>query len=119
MLTVAVSVIDLKGSTRIQGTQHFPSFVCTHDWPGPSGLCVAEALACGTQVVAFHWGNAAELIYDHVTGFICDSLEEIVTVLPFNIGELERRECCGAFEKLVSADSDRYLQLYEPSDRRR
>ena len=30
----------------------------------------------------FTGGNAAEMIYDHVTGFICDNLEEIITVLP-------------------------------------
>jgi len=22
------------------------AYICTYDWPGPSGLCVAEALAC-------------------------------------------------------------------------
>jgi glycosyltransferase involved in cell wall biosynthesis len=90
------------------------AFVCTHDWPGPSGLCVAEALACGTPVVACHGGNAAEMIYDHATGFTCESLEEMVEVLPL-IGDLDRRECRGAFEQRFSAErmADQYLQLYE------
>ena len=76
-------------SAKTQGTQRVASFVCTYNWPGPSGLCVAEVLACGTPVVAFHGGNAAVLIYDHLTGFICDSLTEIVIVLPL-IGDLNR-----------------------------
>lgn len=45
------------------------AFVGSHNWPDPSGLFVAEALARGTPVVAFHGGIAAEMIYDHVTGF--------------------------------------------------
>lgn len=90
------------------------ALVCTHDWPGLSGLCVAEALACGTPVVAFHGGNAAEMIYDHVTGFSCESLEEMVEVLPL-IGDLDRRECRRTFDKRFSAERmvDHYLRLYE------
>ena len=54
------------------------AYICTYDWPGPSGLCVAEALACGTPVLAFHGGSAARVIYGHVTGFAYESLEEMV-----------------------------------------
>lgn len=38
------------------------ALVCTQGGPGPSGLCVAEAVANGTPVVAFHGVNAAEMI---------------------------------------------------------
>jgi glycosyltransferase involved in cell wall biosynthesis len=88
--------------------------ISTHDWPGPSELCVAEDLACGTPVLAFHGGSAAEMIYDHVTGFGCESLEEMVEVLPL-IGGLDRRECRGSFEKRFSAErmTEQYLRLYE------
>ena len=52
------------------------------------------------------------LIYDHVTGFICDSLTEIVIVLPL-IGDLNRIKWRGAFEKRFSAERmvDCYFQL--------
>lgn len=90
------------------------AYVCTHDWPGPSGLCVAEALACGTPILAFHGGSAAEMIYDSVTGFACESLDEMVEVLPL-IEDIDRRECRSAFEKRFSAErmTDQYLRLYE------
>jgi len=90
------------------------AYICTHNWPGPSGLCVAEALACGTPVLAFHGGSTAEMIYDYVTGFACESLEEMVEVLPL-IGDLDRRECRGSFEKRFSAErmTEQYLRLYE------
>ena len=89
--------------------------VCTQDeCSGSSGLCVVEALACGTPVLAFQGENAAEMMYDHVTGFACESLNEMVDVLPL-VGDLDRRECRGAFEKRFSAErmADQYLRLYE------
>ncbi|MEO7861448.1 MAG: glycosyltransferase family 4 protein [Nitrospirales bacterium] len=89
------------------------ALVCAQSPYGPSGLCVAEALACGTPVVAFQGGNAAEMIYDHVTGFACDSLDEMVAVLPLVRG-LDRRACRNVFEKRFSAErtADQYVHLY-------
>ena len=90
------------------------ALVSTDAGPGSSGLCVAEALACGTPVVAFDGGYAAEMVYDHVTGFTCESIDEMVEVLPL-IGDLDRRECRAAFEKRFSAErmADHYLLLYQ------
>ncbi|MDO9119279.1 MAG: glycosyltransferase [Nitrospira sp.] len=89
------------------------ALVCAQDGPHASGLCVAEALACGTPVLAFHGSPAAEMIYDHVTGFACESLEEMIEMVPL-IGDIDRRECRGAFEKRLSAErmTDQYLDLY-------
>ena len=36
----------------------------------PFGYSVAEAMACGTPVIAFERGSMAELIEDGVTGFL-------------------------------------------------
>ncbi len=105
---------EFRGDEKSDFLREALAYVCTHDWPGPSGLCVGEALACGTPILAFHGGSAAEMIYDHVTGFACQSLDEMVDVLPL-IGNLDRRECRGVFEKRFSAErmTDQYLQLYE------
>jgi glycosyltransferase involved in cell wall biosynthesis len=90
------------------------ALVCTHDWPGPSALSVVEALACGTPVVTLHGGTAEEMICDHVTGFACENLDEMVEVLPL-IWDLDREECRSSFEKRFSAErmTDHYLLLYE------
>ncbi len=90
------------------------ALVCTQGGPDTSGLCVAEALACGTPVVAFHGGHAAEMIYDHVTGFACDSLDEMVDVLPL-VRDLDRKACRNVFEKRFSVErmTDQYVHLYE------
>lgn len=90
------------------------ALVCTQGWPDASGLCVAEALACGTPVVAFHGGQAREMIYDHVTGFACDSLDEMFHVLPL-VKDLDRKACRNVFEKRFSVErmADQYVHLYE------
>ena len=90
------------------------ALICAQGWPDASGLCVAEALACGTPVVAFHGGPAGEMIYDHVTGFACDSLDEMVHVLPL-LKDLDRKACRNVFEKRFSVEriADQYVHLYE------
>ena len=47
-------------------------------------------------------------------GFACESLDEMVDVLPL-IENLDRRECRAAFEKRFSVErmTDRYHHLYE------
>jgi glycosyltransferase involved in cell wall biosynthesis len=90
------------------------ALVCTQTPPGSFAPFVAEALACGTPVVAFHDGYAADMIYDHVTGFACDSIGEMVDVLPL-VRDLDRRACRDVFEKRFSAErmTDQYVHLYE------
>jgi glycosyltransferase involved in cell wall biosynthesis len=90
------------------------ALLCTQSSPRPSGLCVAEALACGTPVVAFHGGPAGEMIYDHVTGFACDSLDEMVQMLPL-ARNLDRKGCRNVFEKRFSVErmADQYVHLYQ------
>lgn len=51
--------------------------VCPIRWDEPFGLVMVEAMACGTPVVALRRGSVPELILDGVTGFICDSPDEL------------------------------------------
>lgn len=41
-------------------------------WDEPFGLVMAEAMACGTPVVAYRRGAAPELVVDGTTGFLVD-----------------------------------------------
>jgi glycosyltransferase involved in cell wall biosynthesis len=79
-------------------------------WDVPFGIVVAEALSCGTPVIAFRRGSRPELIDDGVCGFLCDSLDEMkeaVTKLP----SLQRIDCRKVCEEKMSADHmvDQYL----------
>jgi len=42
----------------------------------PFGFSVAEAMACGTPVVAFRRGSMPELVDDGVSGYLVDTIEE-------------------------------------------
>ena len=47
-------------------------------WEEPFGLFFAEAMACGTPVIAFNRGAAPEVIEDGITGYIVEDVEAMV-----------------------------------------
>lgn len=82
-------------------------------WPEPFGLVMIEALACGTPVVACRVGSAPEIVEDGVTGFLCDSADELASALA-QVGELERAACRKAVAGHFSAERmvHEHLDLY-------
>jgi glycosyltransferase involved in cell wall biosynthesis len=47
-------------------------------WPEPFGMVMIEAMACGTPVIAFRNGAAAEIVENGVSGMLCDTVDELV-----------------------------------------
>ena len=62
------------------------------DWPEPFGLVMAEALACGTPVIARRRGSVPEVVRDGVTGFIGESDDELVELCR-HIDRISRAAC--------------------------
>ena len=58
----------------------------------PFGLSVAEAMMCGTPVIAFNRGSMPELIKDQRTGFLVNSIEEAVEAVE-KLGRIDRSVC--------------------------
>lgn len=58
----------------------------------PFGLSVAEAMMCGTPVIAFNLGSMPELILDGETGFLVNTTEEAADAV-FNIKSIDRKYC--------------------------
>jgi len=56
----------------------------------PFGLVLAEAMACGTPVVALDRGAVREVVDEGVTGMIFDNLEQMANELP-RVFDLDRR----------------------------
>ncbi len=79
----------------------------------PFGLSVAEAMLCGTPVIAFNRGSMPELILDGKTGFLVKNVEEAVEAVN-SIEFINRRDCLEwatsnfSREKMV----DEYLDVY-------
>ena len=81
-------------------------------WDEPFGIVVAEALACGTPVIAFRRGAMPELIQDGVNGFLVSTEEEMADAVT-NLHSVSRRACRDDAEARFSVDmmTDRYLQV--------
>jgi len=80
----------------------------------PFGLSVAEAMLCGTPVIAFNRGSMSELIIHEKTGFLADNIDQAIEAVE-DISKINRRECRDwsvaqfSQEKMV----DEYVKLYE------
>jgi glycosyltransferase involved in cell wall biosynthesis len=83
------------------------------DWPEPFGLAMAEAMACGTPVLALRRGSVPEVIEDGVTGFVRETEMELAAVAD-RVGELDRRDCRRRVEERfsVAAMTDGYETVY-------
>jgi glycosyltransferase involved in cell wall biosynthesis len=47
-------------------------------WDEPFGLVMIEAMACGTPVLALRGGSVEEIVSNGVSGYVCDSVDELV-----------------------------------------
>jgi glycosyltransferase involved in cell wall biosynthesis len=79
----------------------------------PFGLVVVESMACGTPVIAFRQGAMPELIEDGKTGFIVESVNEMLLMLR-TIHTIRRRDCRAYVERhfTVKKMVDEYETLY-------
>jgi glycosyltransferase involved in cell wall biosynthesis len=80
----------------------------------PFGLSVAEAMLCGTPVIAFNRGAMKELILEGKTGFLVHTTPEAVDAV-HKISQIRRKEChdhaLTKFSSQTMAGS--YIRLYE------
>lgn len=79
----------------------------------PFGMSVAEAMLCGTPVIAFNRGSMPELIQDGKTGFLVNNVSEAVSTIK-ELPQINRHYCHEwakskfSLEKMV----DDYYALY-------
>ncbi|MEP6614900.1 MAG: glycosyltransferase family 4 protein [Mucilaginibacter sp.] len=80
----------------------------------PFGMSVAEAMLCGTPVIAFNRGSMPELVKDRETGFLVNSIEEAVSAIE-EVKNINRLACREWSESQFSCDkmAGDYLELYK------
>lgn len=80
----------------------------------PFGMSVAEAMLCGTPVIAFNKGSMPELINDGQTGFLVTGVDDAVEAVN-QLGDIKRQDCRTWAESKFSKEkmvSD-YWDLYQ------
>lgn len=80
----------------------------------PFGMSVAEAMLCGTPVIAFNKGSMPELIKDGKTGFLVDNIEGAVDAIE-SVKNIRRQDCADWSTSQFSCDKmvKDYLALYQ------
>ncbi len=83
------------------------------DWPEPFGLVMIEAMACGTPVIARPCGSVPEVVMKGVTGFIADTVDEMVEAVK-RIDRIDRSRCLREARRRFSvrAMADGYEAVY-------
>jgi len=79
-------------------------------WEEPFGLVMAEALACGTPVVAFRRGSVPEIVKDGVNGYVVDTVDEMTEAVK-KLDVISSSECRKSVEKRFYLD--RMVNEYE------
>jgi glycosyltransferase involved in cell wall biosynthesis len=89
------------------------AMLAPYDWPEPFGLVLIESLACGTPVLAYRRGSIPEVIDDGVTGFVGETLNDLVEAVE-RVGSLNRLHCRQAFESRFTVErmAQDYLAAY-------
>ena len=82
-------------------------------WREPFGLVMIESMAAGTPVIAMKLGSVPEVIESGKTGFVCDSIDEMIQMVP-KATKLDRQTCREYVVSRFSVESmtDGYEKAY-------
>lgn len=108
-----VGEVDLAAKNELLGNSMAMLFPI--QWNEPFGLVMIEAMACGTPVLALPGGSVEEVVRDGISGFICNSIEDMAERAVNSISKIKPqtvREYARQFFSLERMVSD-YLELYE------
>lgn len=90
------------------------AFLNPIQWNEPFGLVMVEAMATGTPVISFKNGAAPELIKDGETGYLVDTVDEMVESIG-KIDRIDRKICRLHVEKHFTKEimTENYEKIYK------
>ncbi len=105
---------ELDSEQKKQWYRHAGATLFPIQWGEPFGLVLIESMACGTPVLAFREGSVPEIVEDGKTGFVVDSLSEMIDAVG-RIDSIDPRRCRKHVQKRFSVPSmaGRYSELYQ------
>lgn len=94
--------------------QKAKAFLMPVQWEEPFGLTMIESMACGTPVIATRRGAISEVVKNGVTGYIVDSISDMVAAVK-KIDKIDRAKCHEHAKKHFSIELmvDRYEEVFK------
>lgn len=112
-ITYIGPVNDLQKNELLQNAA---AFLMPILWNEPFGIVMAEAMACGTPVIGFARGSVPEVVKNNVTGFTCNTIDEMIHAVN-DISKIKRETVRLDAENRFSAEKicEAYLNIYNKS----
>ncbi len=106
---------DLEAKNELLGNSLAMLFPI--QWDEPFGLVMAEAMACGTPVLALPGGSVSEIVRNGVSGYVCGSVEELAaraqdvqgTLKPSEVRRYAEQHF--SLERMVAEYAELYAEL--------
>ena len=105
---------DVTNDEKIELMQNAKALLFPSLFHQPFAVVVLESLACGTPVITINNGSMPELIKHNETGFICNTITEMVNAIK-NINQIDPKKCredvIKRFDRIFMAKQ--YIKIYE------
>ncbi len=105
---------ELDNEQKKQWYLHARATLFPIQWREPFGLILIESMACGTPILAFNEGAVPEIVVDGKTGFVVDSLTDMIEAVD-RIDGIDPRECRRHVQDRFSITrmANKYSELYQ------
>ena len=105
---------ELDSGQKKEWYRHARATLFPIQWGEPFGLVMIESMACGTPILAFREGAVPEIVVDGLTGFIVNSMSDMIEAVD-RIDRIDPRECRKHVQNHFSVTSmaHKYSELYQ------
>lgn len=111
-----VGEADLSAKNELLGNASAMLFPI--QWDEPFGFVTIESMACGTPVFAFPGGSVREIVQDGVSGWVCDSVDEMASRITSSqrfdpVAVRSYAERTFSLEKMVGSYERLYMEILD------
>jgi glycosyltransferase involved in cell wall biosynthesis len=109
---VYLGPLDVQAKNKLMGNAK--AFLNPIAWEEPFGMVIIESMACGTPVISYNRGAAAELIKHGKNGFLVKNRKEMVKAIA-RVEAIKRKDCRTYVEEKFApkAAAKKHIELYQ------